>query len=142
MTGFPAGSMSVSGIDMAKFMIAHLQDGEYHGQRILQAQTAEQMHTSATTMLPPLNRMMLGFYEQNYNGHRVISHGGDTVWMHSYLHLFPDDHVGLFMSFNSQGREGAVGQLRQAVFDKVVEESRQFGTEFELRDGVVVANVS
>jgi hypothetical protein len=83
--------------------------------------TAEQMHTTPTTMLPPLNRMMLGFYEQNYNGHRVISHGGDTVWMHSYLHLFLDDHVGLFMSFNSQGREGAIGQLRQAVFEKFVD---------------------
>jgi len=114
----PAGSLAASGVDMAKFMIAHLQDGEYQGQRILQAQTAEQMHTTATTMVPPLNRMMLGFYEQNYNGHRVISHGGDTVWMHSYLHLFLDDHVGIFMSFNSQGHEGAVGHLRQAVFNE------------------------
>ncbi|MBS0417192.1 MAG: beta-lactamase family protein [Proteobacteria bacterium] len=114
----PAGSLAASATDMAKFMIAHLQDGEYNGKRILQAQTAEQMHTSATTMVPPLNRMDLGFYEQNYNGHRVISHGGDTEWMHSYLHLFLDDHVGIFMSFNSQGHEGAVGHLRQAVFDQ------------------------
>jgi CubicO group peptidase (beta-lactamase class C family) len=113
----PAGSLASTATDMAKFMIAHLQDGEYNGQRILQAKTAEQMHTSATTMVPPLNRMLLGFYEQDYNGHRVISHGGDTQWMHSYLHLFLDDHVGLFMSFNSQGHEGAVGHLRQAVFD-------------------------
>src|ERR1700761_4449077 len=96
----PAGSLAASGVDMAKFMIAHLQDGEFHGTRILQAATAQQMHTSPTTMIVPLNRMMLGFYEQNYNGHRVISHGGDTEWMHSYLHLFLDDHVGLFMSFN------------------------------------------
>ncbi|MGH8138187.1 MAG: serine hydrolase domain-containing protein [Steroidobacteraceae bacterium] len=117
----PAGSLAASGVDMGKFMIAHLQDGEFQGQRILQAKTAEQMHTSATTMIPPLNRMMLGFYEQNYDGHRVISHGGDTEWMHSYLHLFPDDHVGLFMAFNSQGREGAVGKVRQAVFDKFVD---------------------
>jgi CubicO group peptidase (beta-lactamase class C family) len=117
----PAGSLAASATDMANFMIAHLQDGEFHGQRILQAGTAEQMHTSATTMVPPLNRMMLGFYEQDYNGHRVISHGGDTQWMHSYLHLFLDDHVGLFMSFNSQGREGAVGPLRQELFDKFVD---------------------
>jgi CubicO group peptidase (beta-lactamase class C family) len=117
----PAGSLAATATDMATFMIAHLQDGELHGQRILQARTAEQMHTSATTMVPPLNRMMLGFYEQDYNGHRVISHGGDTQWMHSYLHLFPDDHVGLFMSFNSQGREGAVGPLRQELFDKFVD---------------------
>jgi CubicO group peptidase (beta-lactamase class C family) len=117
----PAGSLAATATDMATFMIAHLQDGEFHGQRILLARTAEQMHTSATTMLPPLNRMMLGFYEQDYNGHRVISHGGDTQWMHSYLHLFRDDHVGLFMSFNSQGKEGAVGPLRQELFDKFVD---------------------
>ena len=117
----PAGSLAASGNDMAKFMIAHLQDGEFNGKRILQAQTAQQMHTSATPMVPPLNSMMLGFYEQNYNGHRVISHGGDTEWMHSYLHLFLDDHVGIFMSFNSQGHEGAVGHLRQAVFDQFID---------------------
>src|SRR3569833_2753181 len=117
----PAGSLAATATDMAKFMIAHLQDGEFNGKRILEAKTAEQMHTSATTMVPPLNRMLLGFYEQDYNGHRVISHGGDTQWMHSYLHLFLDDHVGLFMPFNSQGHEGAVGHLRQAVFDQFVD---------------------
>ena len=117
----PAGSLAATATDMAKFMIAHLQDGEFNGKRILDAKTAEQMHTSATTMVPPLNRMLLGFYEQDYNGHRVISHGGDTQWMHSYLHLFLDDHVGLFMSFNSQGHEGAVGHLRQALFDQFVD---------------------
>ena len=117
----PAGSLASTATDMAKFMIAHLQDGEFNGKRILEAKTAEQMHTSATTMVPPLNRMLLGFYEQDYNGHRVISHGGDTQWMHSYLHLFLDDHVGLFMSFNSQGHEGAVGHLRQALFDQFVD---------------------
>src|SRR3569833_1381325 len=117
----PAGSLASTATDMSKFMIAHLQEGEFNGKRILEAKTAEQMHTSATTMVPPLNRMLLGFYEQDYNGHRVISHGGDTQWMHSYLHLFLDDHVGLFMSFNSQGHEGAVGHLRQAVFDQFVD---------------------
>ena len=38
--------------------------------------------------------------------------------MHSYLHLFPDDNVGIFMAFNSQGREGAAGAMRQALFDE------------------------
>jgi hypothetical protein len=41
--------------------------------------------------------------------------------MLSYLHLFMDDHVGIFMSFNSQGHEGAVGHLRQAVFDQFID---------------------
>jgi hypothetical protein len=75
------------------------------------------MHETPRDMIPPLNRMMLGFYEQNYNGHRIISHGGDTIYMHSYLHLLLDDHVGLFVSVNSQGREGAAGAIRGALFD-------------------------
>ena len=40
----PAGSLSSPGEDMAHFMIAHLQNGEYHGNRILKAETAEMMH--------------------------------------------------------------------------------------------------
>jgi hypothetical protein len=76
------------------------------------------MHETPLTMIPPLNRMMLGFYEQNYNGHRVISHGGDTEYFHSYLHLFPDDHVGLFVSMNSAGRDGAAHTIREALFEQ------------------------
>ena len=117
----PAGSLAASGGDMAHFMIAHLQNGEYHGKRILPEQVARMMHETPRDMIPPLHRMMLGFYEQDYNGHRVISHGGDTQWMHSYLHLFPDDHVGIFMSFNSLGRDGAAGVVRQALFDQFVD---------------------
>jgi len=113
----PAGSLAASGVDMAHFMIAHLEGGEYHGARILAAETLKMMHETPTDMIPPLNRMMLGFYEQNYNGHRIISHGGDTQFMHSYLHLLLDDHVGLFVSVNSQGREGAAGAIRGALFD-------------------------
>ena len=113
----PAGSLAASGVDMAHFMIAHLEGGEYHGARILGPETLKMMHETPTDMIPPLNRMMLGFYEQNYNGHRIISHGGDTVYMHSYLHLLLDDHVGLFVSVNSQGREGAAGAIRGALFD-------------------------
>jgi CubicO group peptidase (beta-lactamase class C family) len=114
----PAGSLSASGVDMAHFMIAHLQNGEFGGNRILSEATARMMHETATTMIPPLNRMMLGFYEQNYNGHRVISHGGDTSFMHSYLHLFLDDNVGLYVSVNSAGKEGAAGAVRSALFEQ------------------------
>lgn len=112
----PAGSLASTGADMAKFMIAHLQKGAYGENRILSAETAELMHTSALTLLPPLNRMVLGFYETNINGHRVISHGGDTRYFHSNLHLFLDDDVGLYISMNSTGREGAAGPLRTGLY--------------------------
>ena len=60
--------------------------------------------------------MLLGFYESNTNGHRVIAHGGDTQYFHSDLQLFVDDGVGYFISVNSAGKEGAAGPLRGAFF--------------------------
>ena len=113
----PAGSLASPGEDMAHFMIAHLQNGEYHGNRILKAETAEMMHNSPLTILPPLNRMELGFFETNINGREVIAHLGDTQNFHTSLHLFLKEGVGFYVSFNSLGKEGAAGGLRGALFE-------------------------
>jgi CubicO group peptidase (beta-lactamase class C family) len=113
----PAGSLSSPGEDMAHFMIAHLQNGEYHGNRILKAETAEMMHNSPLTILPPLNRMELGFFETNLNGREVIAHLGDTQCFHTSLHLFLKEGVGFYVSFNTPGKAGAVGGLRGALFE-------------------------
>jgi CubicO group peptidase (beta-lactamase class C family) len=113
----PAGSLAAPGEDMAHFMIAHLQNGEFQGNRILRAETAEMMHNSPLTVLPPLNRMELGFFETNINGHEVIAHLGDTNNFHTSLHLFLKDGVGFYVSFNSLGKAGAAGVLRDALFD-------------------------
>ncbi|MGH8249241.1 MAG: serine hydrolase [Steroidobacteraceae bacterium] len=112
----PAGALASTGADMARFMIAHLQQGAFGGNRILSADTAKQMHATPLTILPPLNRMVLGFYETNVNGRRVISHGGDTQYFHSNLHLFLDEGVGLYISMNSTGKEGAAGPLREGFY--------------------------
>jgi hypothetical protein len=47
----------------------------------------------------------------------VIAHGGDTIAFHSDLHLFLDKGVGLYVSMNSSGREGASSGLRTALFE-------------------------
>lgn len=111
----PAGSLASTGADMARFMIAHLQGGAYGDGRILRAETARAMHSTGQASVGPLNRMMLGFYETTLNGHRAISHGGDTQWFHSDLQLFPDDGIGVFVSMNSSGRDGATGHIRYAL---------------------------
>jgi len=112
VTPAPAGSLSASGADMGKFMIAHLNDGA----GLLKPETAKMMHDYKAPGVGPLNSMALGFYEQWVNGHRAIAHGGDTVWFHSYLWLFPDADVGVFISMNSPGKEGGAGAVRSALF--------------------------
>ncbi len=112
----PAGALSATGDDMAKFMIAHLQKGQYNGQQILKPETAVLMHSRANTPFPTGNGMAHGFYETNINGLHVIAHGGDTEAFHSDLHLFLDKDVGIFVSFNSPGKEGTAEPLREQFF--------------------------
>lgn len=112
----PAGSMTSSGTDMARFMIAQLDNGQYNGASILSPAMIALMHTPHSKMAPGMNGYALGFYQENRNGLRIIGHAGDTVAFHSDLHLLLDKHVGLFMSFNAGGKNGAVEKVRTALF--------------------------
>jgi CubicO group peptidase (beta-lactamase class C family) len=112
----PAGSLSSTGDDMARFMIAHLADGQYGSARILKPETAHMMHTTITRPFPDLNGMALGFYQDDINGHPVIAHGGDLNYFHSDLWLFLDDHVGVFVSVNALGKDGLGEGIRDDVF--------------------------
>lgn len=115
----PAGSLSSTGNDMARFMIAHLAQGR----GLMSSDTAATMHNSPLdrvnprSLIPPLNRMELGFFETDINGREVIGHLGDTQLFHTSLHLFINDGVGFYVSFNSRGKESAVGPLRTALFE-------------------------
>jgi CubicO group peptidase (beta-lactamase class C family) len=104
VTPAPAGSLSSSAIDMAQFMIAHLQNGKYGDAKILNPETAQLMHSRLFGLDPAANAMAYGFYEESRNGHRIIGHAGDTECFHSDLHLVLDAGLGFFISYNSAGR--------------------------------------
>ena len=116
----PAGALSASGGAMARFMLAHLQDGRLDGAQILKPETVRLMHARQRGLSPGMNAMCLGFYEESRNGHRVISHGGDTQWFHSDLHLVPDAGLGFFVSYNSAGKGevSARSMLWEAFLDR------------------------
>lgn len=114
----PAGALSSTGTDMGRFMIAHLQGGQFNRASILKPATAALMHSAANRPIPGLNAMALGFYQTDINGMPVVAHGGDTVAFHSDLHLFLDKGVGLFVSFNSPGKNGAAQPLRNTLFEE------------------------
>ena len=116
---WPAGSVSTSAMDITRFMIAHLQNGEFNGARILRAETAQLMHARQFASNPAMNGMALGFYEETRNGHRIIGHGGDTVYFHSDLHLILDADVGFFVSYNSAGK-GDISN-RTALFEQFLD---------------------
>jgi len=112
----PAGALSTTGDDMAKFMLAYLNGGA----GILKPETIKLMHSEIYQRNPPLPGMGLGFYHEDTNGHVVVGHGGDTVAFHSDLHLIPDAGVGLYVSQNSAGKENSRirGPLFRAFMDR------------------------
>ncbi len=115
----PAGALSTSGIDIARFIIAHLQNGRFGDVTILRPETAQLMHSRQRASQASLNGMALGFYEENRNGQRIIGHGGDTALFHSDLHLMLDAGVGFFVSYNSAGK--ADGSARSWLWQQFLD---------------------
>jgi CubicO group peptidase (beta-lactamase class C family) len=113
----PAGAMSATATDIAHFMLAHLQNGRFGKERILQEATAKAMHAQQFTNDPRLPGMTYGFWEQQLNHQRLLVHGGDTTLFHSWLALLPEQQVGMFVSYNSAEAGSAPSTLLQAFLD-------------------------
>jgi CubicO group peptidase (beta-lactamase class C family) len=109
----PAGGLSASGGDIARFMIAHLNNGAYGTGRILSPDLAARMHGVASRPFSALSPMAYGFYHDDINGHRIVAHGGDTGVFHSNLELILDADTGIFISLNSAGQGRAVSIIRR-----------------------------
>ena len=114
----PAGALSTTAGDMARFMIAQLQDGRLGETRILQEPTARLMHAEALQPSPAVNGVGLGFRHEDRNGQTIIAHAGGTILFQSDMHLFLDAQVGLFISLNSQGADGEADKLRRALLEQ------------------------
>jgi hypothetical protein len=117
----PSGSMSTTATDMARFMLAHLQGGQYEGHRILAEETVRRMHRQHFTHDARLSGWAHGFMEFHLNGQRLIGHTGDAYLFCSLLVLLPEHGLGLFVSYNGFGEKNVAQRARlellQAVLD-------------------------
>ena len=114
----PAGGLSVSGGDMARFMIAQLQNGRYDNVQILRPETAKQMHEFTHYSVPGLLPIALGFYHMDRNGQTIIGHAGDTELFHSDMMLFLQQNVGVFVSIDGDKDGGLRRQLLEGFTDR------------------------
>ncbi|MEO8448995.1 MAG: serine hydrolase domain-containing protein [Gemmatimonadota bacterium] len=119
----PAGGTVMSAGDMARFMIAHLNDGRYGAASILRPETARLMHTRAFAHDPRLPGMALGFIEDQVNGTHVIGHDGDSPYFHVEMFLVPAQKVGLFVAYQGDGGVRAREGLKRVFFDRYFPES-------------------
>ncbi len=113
----PAGSLSATAIDMATFMSAHLGNGAVGDTRIIDAETADAMHSRHHVRHPAVTNWRYGFHEYGDPDTNLVAHSGATVNFTSYLLLAPDRDVGIFVAYNTNPSEPP-----KAVVDEVVTE--------------------
>jgi len=121
----PIGYIEASVTDMARFMIAHLQNGRYRDAditeaRILEEATARHMHDTLYAPDPRILGTTYGFFDFSDNGQRTIGHSGTAEPMQSLLLLLPDQNLGVFVAYNSLGANGLTRQhfgFQRAFFD-------------------------
>ena len=101
---YSAGSMSSTATDMARFMIAHLQDGRYQdgggsSHQILAKETAIDMHSQHFAYDPRLPGFTFGFFEEQLGGTRVIYHAGGSAAFSAHVALIPEHNLGVFEAY-------------------------------------------
>jgi CubicO group peptidase (beta-lactamase class C family) len=114
----PVASASTTATDMANFMIAHLNHGRFGNERILDTQTARQMHRALFRHAPEVNPMAHGFFDMSRKGQFVIGHGGNLLYFHSTLALLPEHRAGLFITYNTQGGKKAARNTLELFLDR------------------------
>ncbi|WP_434172962.1 serine hydrolase domain-containing protein [Clavibacter michiganensis] len=105
----PAGALSATASDMARFMLGHLGDLPDE-QALLDPATLDEMHRPAlgADQLGTLavgQRMDLAFFDDSTPGAPAFGHDGDTNVFHTAMRMFPDSDAGIFVTFNGNGRD-------------------------------------
>lgn len=110
----PAGGLSSSANDMAKWLIAQLAHGKLEGDKRLFSEEQSREMWSAQTNLriaapkgplaplaPKFSQYALGWNIRDYRGHQVLGHGGGLTGMVSRVTLIPDLNLGIVVLTNA-----------------------------------------
>ena len=98
----PAGAVSSTAGDMARYMLMILNSGQLEGATIYGAATAAGFRTTTQTAAPGVDGWDDGFKEFSLpGGFRGQGLDGDTLWFHSALVTIPDLNLGIFATANT-----------------------------------------
>uniref|UniRef100_UPI0035B0F1B6 serine hydrolase domain-containing protein n=1 Tax=Phenylobacterium sp. TaxID=1871053 RepID=UPI0035B0F1B6 len=115
----PAGSVSSTAGDMARYMITLLNGGQLNGVSIYGPRAARAFRTPLRPTPPGINGWAHGFMIYDLpGGYRGFGHGGDTIFFHSNMVTVPALNLGIFISTNTE--TGA--QLAGRFPDRLVRE--------------------
>ena len=105
----PAGGLISSAEDMAHYLIAQLNQGQYGEAAILSPEGIAEMHGGETFY-------GMGWFVVPVNGAPVIWQGGDGTNFHSNMMLAPDGQWGVVLLENAQNNMDGGYRMHQTAF--------------------------
>lgn len=105
----PTGAGAITtATDMGRYLLAALRPGN-------------PLTTPQSTPDPRMPGMGFGFEQHRRGGLRLVTKDGDVPGFHSNLALLPQAGVGVFVSYNGDGRDGAAAAAGRELVERVVE---------------------
>ncbi len=98
----PAGAINSSAKDMAQWLRFILNRGEVNGKRLISEQGYDEWTKPQIKVAGKLS-YGLGWFIQDWNGSKVIQHGGNIDGFNSMVALVPEEKLGFVMLTNVSG---------------------------------------
>ncbi len=127
----PAGSINSSSAEMAKWLLLQLNQGKYldRDARLFSEHQSGEMW-SPQTIIPtserpgPLAALKhnfssygLGWFLQDYHGHKLVGHGGGVLGFVSQVMLVPDENLGVVILTDAE-QGGALGSILYHILNQ------------------------
>ncbi len=109
----PAGGVSSTAEDMAKWLLLHLEGGKVGGRQLISEAMLAELFTRHVEITDPAYRIItqaeaygLGWAMADYCGHTVVNHGGNIEGFSSLVSLMPDIGAGVVVLSNTLNLAG------------------------------------
>ncbi len=102
----PAGGINSSVSDMSKWLLMHLNSGEYNGKEIISKDSIEYLYHPQTIARYDIERAVFysqGWVVDNYKGETLIWHSGSTSGCTAYVGFMPEYEIGIVILANLGG---------------------------------------
>ena len=119
---YPAGGHTVTGYDMANFMLGILNGGELLGWRFLSEEYNDKLFERIFSIDDEMAGWTHGLMELNLKNQTIYWHGGDTLQFHTGIFFIPEEEKAIFVAYNGPGgtmaRLDLINALDRQYFSK------------------------
>ncbi|PWB70254.1 MAG: hypothetical protein C3F07_17340 [Anaerolineales bacterium] len=109
----PGAGFNTTALDLARYMIMHLENGKFGAVQLLNEESAKELHTTRFQHDPHLPGIAYTFDEQFWGGLRVLAKSGGAPGFQNRMLLLPDLGMGIYVVQNRDYSAGLVSELEQ-----------------------------